>query len=229
MATTNMSVPDIPSPDAYWEGLRPHLRPFSPDERHAAVALYRELAKGQAVADAQMAHALGISTVESSALLQRDAIKPFIYRDREGRVLGFGGLATTPMHHRFEVDGHELSTWCAWDSLFIPEILGRSARVASLDPDSGETVRLFVTPERIESIEPKEAVISFIWPDAQVFTESAANVMAKFCHFIFFFASRPSGERWVNKNPGTFLYSLDDAFALAKRLNAYNFGAELAR
>jgi alkylmercury lyase len=132
------------------------------------------------------------------------------------------------MHHRFEVDGHKLSTWCAWDSLFIPEILGRSARVTSLDPDSGETVRLFVTPERIESIQPKEAVISFIWPDAQVFTELAANVMAKFCHFIFFFASRPSGERWVNKNPGTFLYSLDDAFALAKRLNAYNFGAELA-
>ena len=59
--------------------------------------------------------------------------------------------------------------------------------------------------------------------------ESAANVMAKFCHFIFFFTSRPSGERWVNKNPETFLYSLDDAFALAKRLNANNFGSELAR
>src|SRR5215471_3723186 len=152
MQNTSMPMPDIPSPDAYWEGLRPHLRPFSPDERHAAVALYRELAKGQAVADAQLAHALGISIVQSRALLQRNAIKPFIYRDHEGRVLGFGGLATTPMHHRFEVDGHELSTWCAWDSLFIPEILGRSARVASLDPDSGETVRLFVTPERIESI-----------------------------------------------------------------------------
>jgi hypothetical protein len=53
--------------------------------------------------------------------------------------------------------------------------------------------------------------------------------MAKFCHYIFFFASRRSGERWIDKNPGTFLYSLDDAFALAKLLNAHNFGAELAR
>ena len=105
MQNTSMPMPDIPSPDAFWEGLRPHLRPFSPDEQRAAVALYRELAKGQAVADAQLADALGISTVESRGLLQRDAIKPFIYRDREGRVLGFGGLATTPMHHRFEVDG----------------------------------------------------------------------------------------------------------------------------
>jgi alkylmercury lyase len=227
MANT-MPMFDIPTPDEYWEGLRPHLRPFSMDERRAAFALYRELAKGQAVADAQLAHALCISTMEGSALLQRDAIKPFVYRDREGRVIGFGGLAITPMHHRFEVDGRELATWCAWDSLFIPEILGRSARVTSLDPENGETVRLVVTPERIESIEPEEAVISFIWPDAQVFAKSAANVMAKFCHFIFFFASRPSGERWVNKNPGTFLYSLDDGFRLAKRLNANNFGSEPA-
>ena len=68
----------------------------------------------------------------------------FIDRDRERRVLGFGGLATMPMHHRFEVDGRELSTWCAWDSLFIPEILGRSARVASLDPENGETRMIFL-------------------------------------------------------------------------------------
>ena len=51
---------------------------------------------------------------------------------------------------RFEVDGHTLSTWCAWDTLFIPEILGCSARVTSADPENGETVHLVVTPGRIE-------------------------------------------------------------------------------
>jgi alkylmercury lyase len=139
-------------------------------------------------------------------------------RLHQGRVLGFAGLAATAMHHRFEVDGRALSTWCVWDSLFLPEILGRPARVSSVDPESGEIVRLVVTPERIVSVGPNGTLISFIRPDAQVFGTSAANVMAKFCHFIFFFASRSSGERWVDKNPGTFLYSLDDAFALAKRL-----------
>jgi hypothetical protein len=34
-------------------------------------------------------------------------------RDGQGRVLGFGGLAGAPMHHRLEVDGRDLSTWCA--------------------------------------------------------------------------------------------------------------------
>jgi alkylmercury lyase len=133
------------------------------------------------------------------------------------------------MHHRFEVDGRELSTWCAWDSLFIPEILGRSARVTSTDPESGELVRLTVTPERIVSAVPDGAVISFVRPDAEAIGASAADVMKNFCHFIFFFASRSSGERWVDKHPRAFLYSLDDALVLAKRLNANNFGLELAR
>ena len=88
-------------------------------------------------------------------------------------------------------------------------------------------MRLVVTPDRVESVVPEGPVVSFIQPEAQVFGTSANNVMAKFCHFIFFFASRASGERWVAKHPDTFLYSLDDAFALANRLNARNFGPAL--
>ena len=221
-------MPKFFSPDAYWEMLEPHLRRFSPDEQRAAVALYRELAKGEAVDDAQLAGTLGISVVESGALLDRDSIKSAIYRDDQGRVLGFGGLAVASMHHRLKVNGRALSTWCAWDSLFLPEILECSAEVTSPDPETGQLIQLIVTPERIASVEPRDAVISFVQPDAGVFRTSAANVMAKFCHFIYFFASQASGERWSEKNPGTFLSSLDDAFVLAKRFNRRNFGSALA-
>src|SRR5262249_25432850 len=96
-------------------------------------------------------------------------------------------------------------------------------------PENGETVRLVVTPDRIESVEPSGAVISFVQHDAQAFRSTASNIMAKFCHYVFFFTSRQSGERWVAKHSGTFLYSLEEALTLAKRLNARNFGLELAR
>ena len=124
----------IPSLEAYWKSLESYLPHFLPEEQQVAVALYRELAKGRAVDSAQLARALGISPAESPALLRRGAINDLIYSDPQGRVLGFGGLAAAPMHHRFEVDGRMLSTWCAWDSLFIPEILGRPARISSPDP-----------------------------------------------------------------------------------------------
>jgi alkylmercury lyase len=221
-------MPKFFSPDEYWEMLEPHLRRFSPDEQRAAIALYRELAKGQAVDDAQLARALGISAAESRTFLERDSIKSAIYRDGQGRVLGFGGLAAASMHHRLKVNGRTLSTWCAWDSLFLPEILECSAEVTSPDPETGQLIQLVVTPDRIASVEPRDAVISFVRPDAGVFGTSAANVMAKFCHFIYFFASQASGERWSEKNPGTFLSSLDDAFVLAKRFNRRNFGLALA-
>jgi alkylmercury lyase len=224
--TTALKVPQL---DEYWRKLEPHLRAFSGEEQRAAVVLYRELAKGKAVSTDQLAKALGISSAESATLLQREAIRSFVHPDKEGRVLGFGGLAAAPMHHRFEVEGRSLWTWCAWDSLFIPEILGRSARVTSQDPETRESVRLVVTPDEIESVVPDGAVVSFIQPEGEAFGTSAANIMANFCHFVFFFSSRASGERWIAKHPGTFLYTLEEAFALAKRLNARNFGPELAQ
>jgi alkylmercury lyase len=224
--TTELKAPPL---DEYWGKLSSQLRPFSSEEQRVAVTLYRELAKGKAVDADQLARALGLSPGESRELLQHDVIKNFIYPDKDGRVLGFGGLATAPMHHRFEVEGRTLWTWCAWDSLFIPEILGRSARVTSPDPETREIVRLIVTPDLVESVVPTEAVVSFIQLEADVFRTSAANLMASFCHFVFFFASRSSGERWIAKHPGTFLYSVEDAFTLAKRLNARNFGSELGQ
>lgn len=223
-----MNTSDIPTMDQYWERLANELPSFSPEEQRAAVTLFRELAKGQAVDVDQLARALGVPSADARALLARDSIKMLVYPDDQGRVLGFGGLAAAQMEHRFEVEGRILSTWCAWDSLFIPEILGKTARIESRDPESGAIVRLVVSPERVESVDPADAVISFLLPDGS-FRTSAANVMAQFCHFVFFFASRSSGERWMAKHPGTFLYSLDDALALAKRLNAKSFGPELAR
>ncbi len=90
-------------------------------------------------------------------------------------------------------------------------------------------MRLVVTPDRIASVVPDGVVVSFIQLEAETFRTSASNVMANFCNFVFFFSSRTSGERWIARHPGTFLYTLEEAFALAKRLNARNFGPELAR
>ena len=223
-----MTRTNTPTVDEYWEALAKHLPTFSPEDQRVAVTLYRELAKGQPVDAAQLGRALGVAPAEARGFLNRDSIKAFVYPDDKGRVLGFGGLAAAPMHHRFEVDGRTLWTWCAWDSLFIPEILGERARVVSPDPDTGELVQLVVTPDEIESAEPQNAVVSFLLPDARDFDTSAANVMATFCNFVFFFASRTSGMLGHPALPGTYLYALDEALALAKRLNARNFGSELA-
>ncbi len=217
-------TPDI---EQYWEALEAALPRFAPGEQRAAVTLYRELAKGSPVSAEQFAAALDVPVATAENLLARDSIRSFIYPDEDGRVLGFGGLAAAPMPHKFDLDGRTLWTWCAWDSLFIPEILGEQAEVESRDPETGATIRLTVAPDGVRSQEPETTFVSFIAPDAEQFNSSADNLMGSFCHFVFFFESRESGEAWAAKHEGTFLLTLDEAADLAKRLNARNWGVAL--
>ncbi len=224
-----MSARHVPNLDEYWAALESAVPEFSADEERAAVVLYRELAKGQPVTADVLSRALAVSVAEAGELLQRKPIRSMVYPDAEDRVVGFGGLAVAPMKHRFQVDGRTLWTWCAFDSLFIPEILDTTARVESRDPQTGAAVRLTISGDGIEALDPSTAVVSFVLPNSSEFHKSAANVMANFCHFVFFFASRESGARWARQHPGTLLYSLEQAFELGKRLNAKLFGRELRR
>lgn len=223
-----MNTKKSPVLDQYWDILAGSLPKFSKSDQRVALVLYRELAKGAAVSAEQLADALEVPTDDATGILNVDPIKSLVYPDEQGRVSGFGGLATAPMHHKLEVDERELWTWCAWDSLFIPELLGKTALVESQDPANGEMVRLTVSERGVESVEPEGAVVSFLLPDANDFKESASNLMANFCHFVFFFGSRKSGEVWAADHEGTFLYSLNDASELARRLNTKLFGHALA-
>ncbi len=219
----------IPSVDEYWKTIAAAAPEFSEEEQHVAITLYRELAKGAPVTTDQLAAALGISSGEVNRLLERPALHALLYRDDRALILGFGGLAVTPMAHRLRVRGGALLTWCAWDSLFIPQLLDATADVESPDPVTGDVVHLEVTPDSVTAIRTSTRVMSFLAPDASAFRESAMNAMTNFCHFVFLFASRDSGETWVARHPGTFLYSLEDAVELARRLNSTRFGVELGR
>ena len=114
-----------------------------------------------------------------------------------------------------------------WDSLFIPQILDTTARVTSTDPESGQEISLVVTPRGVDIVRPETTVVSFLLLDEQAFQESAAKTMSTFCHFVFFFASPESGQRWAATHSGTFLYTVHEAFELGRRLNHQSFGLEL--
>ncbi len=223
-----MSQKNMPAVDRLWQAVAPNLPALTPEEQRAGIVLVRELARGEPVTAAQLAQAIGASTADARSLLERPGLKAFVYRDELGRVVGYLGLAVTPMHHRFVLNGRTLWTWCAGDSLFLPGVLNETAEVESRDPEGGELVRLTISPTRIEAVESEDVVVSMVKPDAPDF-RSAALIMATACHHIFFFASRAAGERWVGKHLGMWLLSLDEAFEFGKRFRESLFAAELAR
>ena len=185
--------------------------------QRVAVKLYRLLAEGNPVPVGRLAETLKLSGETVSEILSR---YPVFYDD-QSTVVGFGGLTVAEMPpHLFVVEGRKLYTWCAWDSLFIPGILRMAVDVTSRDPVTHSEISLTVTPQGVKHVNPKGTVVSFLMPD-RTFDR---DVIASFCRFVHFFGSRESGAAWTARHPGTFLLSVEDAFALGQLTNARNFG-----
>ena len=189
-------------------------------EQRVAVGLYRHLAEGEPASPDRVAQHLDLSTN-----LVREVFDswPAVYFDDEKNVVGFWGLALQETPHRFKVNGRQLYTWCAWDSLFIPELLGKTAEVESTCPISGDTISLTVGPTGVENCSPDGAVISFLSPT----TSFDMKIIAGFCHYVLFFNSEESGNKWIADHKDTFLLTLDEAHEIGRVTNEATFGAAL--
>jgi alkylmercury lyase len=195
---------------------------LGPSGRAVAVCLYRLLARGRPVHPDALARAAGLERAEVDALL---AAWHGVQRDGEA-VTGFWGLTVRPgSPHVLQVDGVTLHAWCAWDTLFLPDLLAARAQVTSRDPVSGEPLRLVVTPEALESIEPAGAVLSMLEPREDML----ADIVTRFCGHVHFFASPRSGEAWLSTHPGATLMSPADGHALGRLRNEGQFGEALRR
>ena len=91
-------------------------------------------------------------------------------RNDNGEIIGILGLTQGDQWaHQFRVNGIELRTWCAWDTLFMAQVLGQTAEVISESPISRQTVTLRVGPKQVEKYSPKGTVVSIVTldPDKQ--------------------------------------------------------------
>ena len=213
-----------PTVDTVVDLLTGAVPPLNPNDQRLALTLLGELALAQPVGIGQLARAAHLPETEAAAALERI---PMVFRDDQQRVVAFNGLAVHEMGaHRLHLEGRVLCAWCAWDTLFLPELLGvQSARVTSRSPASGAEIALIVTAAGPTEVAPEDTVVSLLLPQGEV----DADVIQRFCHFVHFFASREDGERWVSEHPGTFLVSLHEAFSLGHLVNHARFGEALAR
>lgn len=133
--------------------------------------------------------------------------------DEAGRIVGHG-LTLRPTPHRFTVDGQELYTWCALDTLMFPTLLRRRARVESTSAGSGQPISLTVEPDGITSVEPATTVVSVINPD------DLSSIRSSFCNQVHFFASAADAADWLAAHPGGEVLPVADAYRLGASLTA---------
>lgn len=196
---------------------RPTLDPL---EQRLALTLYGLLADGRHVP----VDALAARTDQPPAAVERTLGRwPGVFRDDQQRVIGFHGLSLGETPHSFRVNGRQLYAWCAWDTLFLPQLLGATAQIESRCPSSGDRVRLTVSPARVESVMPDQTVVSMLVPES-AFDE---DVVTSFCHYIHFLSSKPAADLWIARHPSTFLLSVEQAFELGQITNRAHFPTAL--
>ncbi len=156
--TEREAVPGLPVLAARFAAVFPHV---APETAPVALALYRLLAQGAPVGWAALAAAAG----EKPQTLQRLVRGwPGVYETAAG-ITGFGGLSVLAVSpHVLRVRGRTLHTRCAWDTLFLPELLGAPAAVASVCAVTGAPVRLQVTATGVSSLTPAAARLSMLEP-----------------------------------------------------------------
>ena len=110
--------------------------------------------------------------------------------DDRGHVVAFSGLSIRPTGHRFAVDARELYTSCAWDTLFLPAMLGQPTRVRSRCPVTGAEVRLTVEPDGVRESDPDPLRVSFPQPGAA----STDDITGSFCCHVHFLAGPAAAD-----------------------------------
>jgi len=182
-------------------------------DQRLALSLYALLMEARPVSLSYLSSHTNLSLAYVEETL---GVWPEVFYDSDNKITGFLGLTINKTNHRFKVDNLIVYTWCAWDSLFIPELLNATAIITSQCPTTGELIKLKVSPKEIESIFPDRTIISFLAPSQNALKE---NVTRNFCRYVNFFSSQAAGQAWNKSHPGSFLLSLQDAFDIGKKVN----------
>jgi alkylmercury lyase len=173
--------------------------------------LLRLLARGEPVSISQLAAAAGQTTNDAQRAVAGWSDTEL---DQQGRIVGWG-LSLRPTPHRFKIDGKQLYTWCALDTLFFPAVIGRPAHVESPCAATGTLIRLTVDPAAgVTALDPKTAVVSIVTP------EKMSSVRTGFCNPGRFFATADAARNWQAKHPGMEVLSVVDAHRASRPLSA---------
>ena len=172
--------------------------------------LWRLLAEGSPVRLSRLARASHRSLDELQAVLPSLDVR----LDQEGNILA-SGLSLVPTAHQFHLGEQTLYTWCALDTLLLPPLLGRAARVISTCPVTGKEIHLTVTPEATLDLSPADAVISVHLPGEET---NLCHVQEDICDDGLFFVSRDVAAAWPRLHPQAVLLTVEEAAQLGREL-----------
>ena len=126
---------------------------LDPEEQAVSIRTFELLSLGKPVSISQLSEATNLSKDRINNIFDG---WPGVFRNDNSDIIAYWGLGLKRMPHQIKFDDVLLYNWCAWDSLFIPALIGKTAQVESSCPVTNEKISLTVSQDGFE-IEPKES------------------------------------------------------------------------
>jgi len=206
--------------DAFVRYLEQSLLAVNTSElQRVSIALYRLLGRGLPVTREQLAKACGCSQERIGQLLDQLPLTG-LDLDASGAVKAFGGLSLEPTRHKFVAGEAELHTWCVFDALFLPEILGKPARLETHCPASGAELIVELSPGEVRAARPPDTVMSIVGPDREA---CCANLRKAFCDKVSLFKDSQAFKAWPHRPEDMGCVTLAEAQDFARRRNVLRY------
>jgi alkylmercury lyase len=172
------------------------------------------LAEGKPVSPERLAGIWEMPLNQVEAVLASAVASGRAETDSNGDLVG-GVLSLVPTSHRISLDGKQIYAWCAYDAMYAPGVVGKTARIASEDPITGEPIEVTLTPAGVEEVRPEGAVISIVGPE----TDMRGGSDSPRCSQMRFFASRDSAHRWLRGRADVSILTVEEVFELAVKFH----------
>lgn len=169
------------------------------------------LAEGKPVSPRQLAGIWQMPLEQVQAVLNQAAERGRVEINAQGDLTG-AILSLNPTDHQVLMDDRRLYAWCAYDALYAPSVVRQPAQIISNDPVTDETIKITLTADGVETVQPAGAVVSVVdaGGDLRAGPESAR------CTHMLFFGSRQSAERWQRDRTGVSILTVEEVFEIVE-------------
>lgn len=174
------------------------------------ISTIQALAGGKPVSAEQLAEIWGMPLEQVQAVLAGAAAAGQAEVDAQGDLVG-AVLSLNPTDHRIAMGGNQLYAWCAYDALYTPGVVGKTAQISSRDPVTGEPIGMTITPDGVAEVQPEGTVVSVVGGD----TDMRGGPESPRCNQMLFFASRETAEQWLQGRAGVAILMPQEVFEIA--------------
>ena len=189
------------------------LPDLNKDERRISKFLYQNLALGKSISVGTIAKFLQIPLQDTRAHLKQ---MKYVEYDAAGEISAYRGVTLNPTKHYLVHNNVNIYTWCAFDTLFLAELLAEPVRIFSNCPTCGKAVACEISDRNLINSIDSALVMSFIIPSK---VDLSDNLQNAFCCKVHFFCNQQCGNEWLNLSPEIVFFDLVESLEIARERN----------